>query len=152
MKQPKKLEDKYRRLYNLDVTKMRAEKNVGSSQTIQGETHSIKDLMKRAAVQGHLPVEEKRYGYLDVEDIEKIDRFFSTDIDFSDLQELRQRTIQLQEDIKQIEAKRQQENLLKEEQNKASVDDGAFPQGASAANTERKVQESTEANNRSESK
>ena len=112
----KNTKNKYNASWNVNPSLFAPERNVGKSMTVQGEARTIQELVQRARLQGNYGGQEREVQYLDNEDIEKIDRFFSTDIDFSDLNTLRNKTVKLQSHIQNILAK--QEALEKEDKEK----------------------------------
>lgn len=59
----------------------------GASETIQGETSTIRQLFERAAIQGHFPLEDNKAPYLDVDNIEHINHMYAAGVDLVDLQE-----------------------------------------------------------------
>lgn len=81
------------------------EKNTGESQTIQGEAHSIQELLERI-INGSEEFKREPI-YFDVEDIEKITKFYAPNIDLTDLDELKAQNIEMGEML--IRAEKAQE-------------------------------------------
>lgn len=70
----------------IPVKKKTCEINTEESQTVQGETYSIKQLMLRAVAQGQIPQAPDGH-YLDVP-IDEINALYKRGIDLTDLDEL----------------------------------------------------------------
>lgn len=88
------------------------EKTLNPSQTVQGETLTIRQLFERAAIQGHFPIQETMATYMDVEDVTEITSMYKQGLDLTDLQShaehlaAAQQTIQLKLD-KQIKLQKE---------------------------------------------
>lgn len=68
------------------------------SQTIEGETFTIEELMKRAM--NGMDITRRRPIYLDAEELEYIDRFYSPSaLDLTDLEEFRAHVDRLQKAV-----------------------------------------------------
>lgn len=89
----------------------RFEHTVGKSLTVPNETMSIQEILDRYA-KGQRP-DEKRFIYLDVEDISLIDRFHrpARALDYTDLEELADKNQRMLDQLKKV-----QENIEKEKQ------------------------------------
>lgn len=95
------------------------------SQTIKGQTMTIKELFKRHR-EGQL-IKERKYQYLDVEDIQNLEEFEfrRPNLDFTDLQKLVQRNQERQKMLKeQLELSKKINDRLEQETGKDLDKDG----------------------------
>lgn len=77
------------------------------SQTIQGETYTMKELLQRYQLGQHIA--EKVPIFFDVNDIDEINRFRRTDLDFTDIDEFGRHVENLQQAYDNAIAKQKQE-------------------------------------------
>lgn len=99
-----------RNRYNYNWKQFAGEKNEGKSMTIQGEAYTIQELMERAVVSGQLMAETRIPTYMDPEDLDKINHFYSKNIDLTDMDELRRQTEDMAHTIKKAQEKAQHEH------------------------------------------
>lgn len=114
---------KFKNHYNYKgQTKMRI---LEPSKTIQGETLSIQQLFDRAAVQGHLPIEEGNANYIDVEDLNQITNMYRQGLDLTDLHAHAKHLAEQSEHIKQLQIKQKQKAQieLKEAEKHAIIEE-----------------------------
>lgn len=69
------------------------------SKTVQGEAFTIKELMLKAAIQGHFPLETFSAQYRDVDNIDEINNMYKMGLDLVDLDEHREHLENLQETV-----------------------------------------------------
>lgn len=80
--------------YNTRPVDGRTETPSGVSQTIPGEALSIKEIMDRA-IAGMRPIVTEQ-NFIDVDDIDQITEMFAPqNVDFTDLQDLREKNVEL---------------------------------------------------------
>ena len=123
-------EKPYRNKYDLQSDKKKNperyyETNEKPSQTIQGQSMSIKELFKRHR-EGQL-IKERKYQYLDVESIQNLEEFKyrRPDLDFTDLQKLVQQNKQRQQMLeKQLEISKKIQAQAEKEMQKDLDGDG----------------------------
>lgn len=82
----------------------------GASQTIPGEALSIREILTRAM--GGIEPERKNYTFFDQEDLDKIDKFYGAGLDLTDLDELGDRLIELNDSVVKAVAKRDAEAVI----------------------------------------
>lgn len=102
-----------------NTTKFAGTKVLGESQTVQGESHTIRELFERAAIQGHFPIDDRYDPYIDIENIEDINHMYAAGRDIIDLHEHKKHvedmTILLEEKIKLQEQTKSDTDKLKKE-------------------------------------
>lgn len=107
------------------------EQSVGKSETIQGETKSIAQLLQKE-MHG-LVQERKKVAFLDSEDLDKINKFYRPLNDLTDLDEFKSYAADLQSKIKAFEMERQKS---KENEKSKLAEDDSQDKGKQSKNEE----------------
>ncbi len=84
---------------NFNSKSFDGEVNNEPSKTVEGEALTIRELFERAAVQGHIPIDEGEGIFMDVEDIEQINKMYGAGLDIVDLQEHKKHIEDMQYEI-----------------------------------------------------
>lgn len=98
--------------YNIDVkkSKNRFEKIEGKSQTIQGETRTIAELLRKEVT--GMPIGRRPVEYMEVEDIDKISEFYRPIVDLTDLQRLKEHNAALEYQINEFEKYKKEQDAI----------------------------------------
>lgn len=76
--------------------------NTEPSLTVQGETMTIQEMMKRAQIQGHFPENTSNAPFMDVDNIDEINEMYSVGLDLTDLAEHKKHLEETSERIDQL--------------------------------------------------
>jgi len=102
---------KFQSHYSYKQKPSHIEKVKGESQTIQGESKTIKELLAR--LQAGQELDRKEVMYMDTEDIDNINSMYKRPQDFTDLDALREHNQKISYELGEIAKAKQEEAKIK---------------------------------------